>query len=252
MEWRDDAFVLSARPHGESAAVVMLLTRGHGRHAGLVHGGAGRRKRAMLQPGARVAAAWRARIADHLGTLTCEPAEAGGGSAAALALADAGRLAALSAACAVAETALAERETAEAVFDGFAVLMGALAQNDPAWPSVYVKWELGVLEALGFGLDLRACAATGQTDDLIYVSPKSGRAVSRGAGAPHKDVLAPLPAFLINPGAAGDAKAVSEGLRLTGYFLNRHVYAEHTSPAARARLTERMRKKAEAEGAEES
>lgn len=238
MEWSDDAIVLAARPHGEGAAVVTVMTRDHGRQAGLARGGAGRRLRGVLQPGNRVVAHWRARLAEHLGTLSCEPVAAG----ATAVLDDPGRLAALAAACAVAEATLPEREPHPRVYEGLDVLLAALAAGD-AWPSVYVKWELGLIAELGFGLDLGACAATGRNDQLAYVSPKSGRAVSLAAGEPYRDRLLPLPGFLVAEGAAGTATEVADGLRLTGFFLERHVLAPYHRPlpAARRRLAQRFR-----------
>ncbi|MDP6573469.1 MAG: DNA repair protein RecO [Rhodospirillales bacterium] len=236
MDWTHDGIVLSARKHGETSAIVTLLTRQKGRHAGLVRGGAGRRQRGVLQPGNLVHAHWRARLPEHLGTLTCELAHAH----AAEILHDAPRLAALSAACAVTDAALPEREAHPAVFDGLAALLDALVGG--SWPSVYVKWELGMLGELGFGLDLSRCAATGSNDDLVYVSPKTGRAVSASAGEPYKDVLLPLPPFLLDEGMEGGAAEISDGLGLTGYFLERHVFAAHGKalPAARRRLTDRL------------
>ena len=236
MEWTDDAIVLSARPHGETSAIVNLLTRHQGRHAGLVRGGGGKRARGILQPGNRVAAYWRARLAEHLGTLTCELTRA----FAADVLDDPPGLAALSAACAITEGALPEREPQPAMFEALLVLLDSLGGEH--WPSVYVKWELGLLAELGYGLDLSCCAATGANDQLAYVSPKSGRAVSLSAGEPYKNLLLPLPPFLLVEGGGGDVDEVIDGLRLVGYFLEHHVFAQrHASmPAARKRLAERL------------
>ena len=236
MDWTHDGIVLSARKHGETSAIVTLLTREKGRHAGLVRGGAGKRQRGILQPGNLVHAHWRARLSEHLGTLTCELDHAH----AAAFLHDAPRLAALSAACAVADGALPEREAHPAIFDGLVALLGAL--DGPSWTSVYVKWELGVLGELGYGLDLSCCAATGSKDNLIYVSPKTGRAVSASAGEPYKKALLALPSFLLAEGIEGGAAEISDGLGLTGYFLERHVFAAHDKalPAARRRLAERL------------
>ena len=233
MDWTDDGIVLSARRHGENAAIVSLLTREHGRHPGLVRGGAGRKMRGTLQPGNAVHAHWRGRLAEHLGSYTCELVQA----YAAEILDTPLQLAALSAACALAETALPEREPHPAVYDGLRVVLDALDVD--WWPSIYVKWELGLLQELGFGLDLAACAATGTVDDLAYVSPKSGRAVSLEAGAPYKGVLLTLPAFLLGGGGAGDARDVADGLKLPGFFLERHVY-HGPLPPARERLTQRI------------
>jgi DNA repair protein RecO (recombination protein O) len=154
MEWHDEGIVLSARPHGETAAVVQLLTRAHGRHAGLVRGGQGRRARGVLQPGNRVAGTWRARLADHLGSYTLELES----SHAARLMDDAERLSALSAAAAVSERALPEREPHAACYEGFLALLSALEGDH--WAEAYVGWELALLAELGFGLDLESCSPT--------------------------------------------------------------------------------------------
>ncbi len=234
MEWSDDGIVLAARKHGETSAIVSLLTRGHGRHAGLVRGGAGRRARGIYQPGNLVRASWRARLAEHLGTYSCELVRAH----AADHLRERLPLAALSAATAMVEAALPEREPHAAVYDETAALLDAL--GGAGWEAVYVRWELALLAELGFGLDLTECAATGINDSLIYVSPKSGRAVSAAAGEPYRDRMLKLPAFLLPNGDRGAAGAedIADGLRLTGYFLTHHVFtAGHRRlPAARERL----------------
>jgi DNA repair protein RecO (recombination protein O) len=236
MEWTDDGIVLSARPHGESAAIVMLLTHGHGRHAGLVHGGAGRSKRGVLQPGNRVKAVWRARMADQLGTFTCEAAGAPGAAL----LDDARRLAALSAACAVTEAAMSEREPHPGAYDGLGALLEALAGE--VWAEAYIRWEVEMLRELGFGLDLSRCAATGTRDGLAYVSPRTGRAVSLSAGAPYRDRLLALPAFLLGRMGPDREAEMAAGLALTGHFLERHVFHPQNReiPAARQRLAERF------------
>ena len=190
MDWSDEGIVLSARPHGESGLIVSLLTRAHGRHAGFVPGGGSRRASPVWQSGNVVEVAWRARLSDQLGNYTGELRE----PHAARALDDAAGLAGLSAACAVADSALPEREPHPAMFDGFRAFLGALGH--PGWPAIYVRLELGLLQELGFGLDLEKCAATGTTEDLAYISPKTGRAVSRAAAGPYKEKLLALPAFL--------------------------------------------------------
>lgn len=235
MDWQDRGIVLSARPHGESAAVVQLLTEHHGRHAGLVRGGQSRRQKGVLQPGNRVAAEWRARLAEHLGSYVLE-LEA---SHAARLMDDAGRLEALSAALGVVERALAEREPHPACYLGLAALLEALEGDH--WGEAYVGFELALLAELGFGLDLKACAAGGSNDQLAYVSPKSGRAVSLAAGEPYRDRLLPLPGFLIGRGEGG-AEEVGQGLRMTGYFLERLVFRPHdwALPAARVNLATRF------------
>jgi len=255
MEWSDEGIVLSARRHGETAAIVTLFTREHGRHAGLVRGGTSRKVAGMLQPGNQVSATWRARLEDHLGAYSCELAA----PHAARFLDDPARLSALSAACALLELTLPERQVYTSLY---AVLSHLLTHLDePRWSEVYVRWELLLLAELGFGLDLGTCAATGTNDHLIYVSPRSGRAVSASAGEPYRGKLLALPAFLCetDPGesdastdttgsenrspvlAAEKAPALGElrsGLLLTGYFLANHVLApmDRALPLARGRL----------------
>ncbi len=241
MEWRDDGIVLQARRHGESALVVSLLTADHGRHAGLVKGGAAKAGRPVYQTGNLVSCRWKARLEDHLGLFACELLDA---NAAAL-MRDAGRLAALTAACAVMDAALAERAPHPVLFDATLALLTALRVPEaPPWPETYVRWEMVVLADLGFGLDLGVCAATGQAEDLVWVSPKSGRAVSAEAGRPYADRLLPLPPFLRADGedAPATAEEVVQGLRLTGYFLERNVFApRHLGlPPARGRLVQRL------------
>jgi DNA repair protein RecO (recombination protein O) len=250
IEWSDEAIVLSARRHGENAVIVSLLTRAHGRHAGLVHGGGGRRARGVYEPGNRVSASWRARLSEHLGHYACELAE----SRAAGLLDDAARLAALTAATAVVDAALPEREPHARLFDSLDRLIAGLcdATAGSAWPAHYVRFELDLLAELGFGLDLARCAATGRTDGLAFVSPRTGRAVSAEAAAPYQERLLPLPGFLTR---AGDDEAVAldailAGLRLTGFFLEQHVFAHRPAggterlPAARGRLVRMLQRSA--------
>lgn len=234
IEWSDDGIVLSARRHGESGAIVSLLTRAHGRHAGLVLGGAGRRARGVYEPGNRVSAVWRARLSEHLGHYACELAE----SRAAALLDDALRLAALTSATAILDAALPEREPHERLFESLDALIARLCDpsTGPSWPTLYVRFELDLLTELGFGLDLTRCAATGQSDDLAYVSPKTGRAVSTTAGEPYRDRLLSLPSFLTRPAVSNGISPadILNGLRLTGFFLEQHVFA-HQPPAPAGR-----------------
>ena len=237
--WDDEAIVLAAQPHGEDAAVVHVLTREHGKHAGLARGAQGKRNRATYQPGTLVHATWRARLPEHLGTLTCEPVEtplAG--------LMDAPRrLTALAAAMAVADAALPEREAYPRVFAGTRALVRELAGE--AWAEAYVHWERELLGVLGFGLDLSRCAGGGD-GPLIHVSPRTGRAVSETAGAPYADRLLPLPGFLVGRPDPDPAAAVAGGLHLTGYFLHRHVFdpAGLAVPPVRERLAASLRRAA--------
>lgn len=236
MEWADEGVVVAIRRLGESGIVADLLTREHGRHAGLVHGGAGKEKRGILQPGNCVKAWWRARLPEQLGSFRIEPVRAH----AAELFDDPGRLAALASACALCEVALPERQAHPAAHAALVALLQAL--HSEAWPSVYVHWELALLRDLGYGLDLTCCAATGVNDGLAFVSPKTGRAVSLSAGEPYRDKLLTLPRFLVE-GGEGERDEIFAGLKLAGYFLDRHVLAPHHTalPAARARLVDRFR-----------
>jgi DNA repair protein RecO (recombination protein O) len=236
MLWQDEGVVLALRRHGESSAVVTLLTAAHGRHAGLVRGGAGRRARALYEPGNRLAVTWRARLPEHLGSFTGEARAA----VAARLLDRPGRLAALGAACALLEATLPERDPHPLLYNELNELIDVLMHQD-AWPERYVRFELALLAELGFGLDLSACAVTGGGDDLAYVSPRTGRAVSRAAAGAYAPRLLPLPAFLLGP-APADAAAIEQGLRLTGAFLQRHLFEAHERPlpVARERLLRRL------------
>lgn len=234
MDWTDEGIVLTVRRHGEHNAVLSLLTHAHGRHGGLVHGGAGKAARGALQPGNRLLVTWAARLAEQLGHLTWEPLTPHG----ARWLDDPLRLAALASACALAELSLPERVPHPGAYAGLAALLDSLADDD--WPALYAHWELGLLAELGYGLDLDRCAATGATERLIYVSPRSGGAVCESAGAPYRDRLLPLPGFL-RTGEAASRTDVLDGLRLTGYFLERRALPGPGLPPARCRLVERLR-----------
>lgn len=238
MEWEDDAYVLSARAHGESGAIVELLTAEHGRFAAHVAGGASRKLRPILQPGSRVMARYRSRVSEQLGSASLEAA----GEGPAALFDDPVALAGLSAAAAVAAGALPEREAHPGAFYGLEALILALAHPE-VWPAVYVRFEAGLLQDLGFGLDLSRCAATGSTDDLVYVSPRTGRAVSRKAGEPYKDRLLKLPPFLLGAQAGLSAGDVDLGLILTGHFLEQFVFSplNRPLPPARLWLTDRLR-----------
>ena len=235
IEWQAEAIVLAARPHGESAVVAELLTRQQGRCAGLVQAGQSKRMRAVLQPGNQVSAVWRARLSEHLGRFAIELTA----SRAAGFFDSPGRLAALSSAAALCAASLPEREPHPASYDGFVALLEALEGEH--WAEVYVQWELLLLGDLGFGLDLSRCAAGGENDQLAYVSPRSGRAVSLSASEPYRDRLLPLPGFLAGRGTGGE-REVAEGLALTAHFLERHIFhpRDRRLPAERLRLAQRF------------
>ena len=218
MEWREKAIVLGARRHGETNVIAQLLTRDHGRHAGVVRGGRSRRMRPVLQQGNLVEASWRARLEDHLGNFTIEAVELNAAMWMASPLKLAG-LSSLTAMCAL----LPEREPHGRIFDATLLVLEQL-ENDDVWPALLVRWEAGLLEELGFGLDLGKCALTGCSDDLAYVSPKTGRAVTRQAGAEWRDKLLALPGFLTRGNMPASVRDISDGFVLTGHFLNRHIY----------------------------
>jgi DNA repair protein RecO (recombination protein O) len=234
MQWSEEGCVLSLRRHGEANTLLEIFTSQHGRHLGLVRGGRSQRMRSQLQPGNRLIVTWRARLPEHLGTFTIEPVKL----RAAVLMDNPLRLAALSSLCALAGL-IAEHEPHENLYEAFEIVIDAL-ENDDVWPALMIRWELGLLEELGFGLDLKSCAATGTTDNLIYVSPKSGRAVSAEAGLPYKNKLLVLPAFLRNQIQVEELTPVDivEGFRLTGYFLQQHIYNPRRTkfPEPRERL----------------
>lgn len=237
MQWSEEAIVLGVGRHGETSAIAEVLTRGHGRHLGLVRGGRSRKARPVLQPGNLVLAGWRARLEDQLGTFTIEAVAM---RAAAL-IADPFKLAGLSTLTGLTRV-LPEREPHPRLYDALTVALAAL-DDDAAWPAVLVRYELGLLEELGFGLDLARCAATGTMDDLVYVSPRSGRAVSAAAGAPYRERLFALPAFLRLPDADRPGPAdVIAGMRLTGHFLQRHILQPRdlAAPGARSLVVEHL------------
>lgn len=233
MDWRDEGILLSMRPHGETSAIIEVMTAAHGRHMGVVRGGASRKMAATLQPGTGLTLEWRARLDDHIGSFTVEPVK----SRAHL-LGDRLALAGLLAVCALLHEALPEREPHPALWSRTIALMDRLGGE--GWTGDYVRWELCLLEEIGFGLDLTACAVTGATEGLAYVSPKSGRAVTATGAGEWADRLLPLPEGLEGEGALTPA-AVLAGLRLTGFFLDRElrpVLQDRPLPEARSRLVD--------------
>jgi DNA repair protein RecO (recombination protein O) len=237
MEFEDEAFVLAARAHGESGAIVELLTERHGKYAAHVAGGASRKMKPFLQPGAQVLARYRARVAEQLGSAGLEPI----GEGPAALFDDRLALSGLQAAAAVAAGALPEREPHPGAYLAFEALTRAFAHPE-IWPAVFVRFEAGLLQELGFGLDLSKCAATGARDDLAYVSPRTGRAVSRQAGEPYKDRLLALPPFMLGAQAGFAPGDVGAGLALTGHFLTAFIFnaLNRPLPPARVWLVERL------------
>lgn len=239
MEWRDEGIILGTRKHGETSAILEVMTRAHGRHLGLVRGGRSRKQQPVLQPGNRVDLLWRARLDEHLGTFQTEAIEM-----------NAARLMDSAVAIYGLQTMAAhlrllpERDAHRGLYETLAVMIVHLDDADAAGELV-ARFELLVLDELGFGLDLSQCAATGTRQDLAYVSPKSGRAVSRQAGTPWRDKMLPLPAFLQRgSGLRAGPAAIEDAFRLTGFFLSRHVYEPRgiEPPSARAGLLAALRK----------
>lgn len=213
MDWRDQGILLGLRRHGENAAILDVFTRERGRHLGVMRGATSRKIAPILQPGAQLDLTWRARLDDHIGSYTVEPVR----SRAAMALGDRLSLAGLNAVAALLMFLLPERESHDALYLRTEALLDILDEVQ-IWPYAYLKWEMALLEEMGFGLDLRKCAVTGSRDDLAFVSPKTGRAVSRQGAGEWADRLLPLPLCLLGQGGASDQE-INDGLVTTGYFL---------------------------------
>ena len=219
MEWRDHGIIIGTRRHGETSLILEVMTEMRGRHLGLVRGGRSRRMQPVLQPGNAVDLVWRARIEEHLGTYQVEPVTM---SAARLMDHSTGIYGIQLLGCHL--RLLPERDRHSELYSAVKLIIEHLAEPAIAGP-LMVRFELRLLEELGFGLDLASCAGTGATQELVYVSPKSGRAVSREAGDPWKDKLLALPDFLAGrPGGEVGAQTMDEAFRLTGFFLERHIY----------------------------
>lgn len=233
MEWRDQGILLSTRHHGEASVIIDVFTPSRGRHAGVVRGGASRKMAPVLQPGAQLDVEWRARLEDHLGTFRVEPLKSR-----AWVMGDRLALAGLNAVCALLRFALPEREAHRALYRKSLILLDLLDKPE-IWPLAYLNWEMVLLEEMGFGLDLRRCAVMGEkANDLSYISPKTGRAVSRAGAGDWADRLLPLPPCLLGDGPAPDEE-ILQALDVTGYFLRHHLapnLRERPLPDARARL----------------
>ncbi len=241
-EWRDQAIVLNVRPHGEGGGVLSVLTREQGRHAGYIHGIHASSRRALLEPGTFLDVEWKSRTDDALGVFSLQERQ----NFFAHFLDEPLKMAAVISACALCHEALPERERCAGIYNGLEVLIDLLSgEDDKIWPAAYVMWELALLKELGFGLELSRCTVTGRTEDLCYVSPKTGRAVCLQEALPYKDKLLPLPQDWNEDGAA------LQGLALSGYFLENRVFAHHRAgiPPARLRFQERFAKTIGQEGA---
>lgn len=238
MEWRDEGIILGTRRHGETSAILEVMTRTHGRHLGVVRGGRSRKHQPVLQAGNRVELAWRARLDEHLGTFQAEPLEL-----------NAARLFDSAVAVYGLQTLathlrlLPERDPHQGLYDTLLVMLGHL--DEPAAAAeLVVRFELLILEELGFGLDLSCCAATGGREELVYVSPKSGRAVSRAAGEPWHDRMLRLPEFILRSDVRANSSDIDDAFRLTGFFFARHVYEPRglAEPESRSGFIAALRK----------
>ncbi len=240
MDWQDDGVLLSVRPHGETAAILEVFTAGHGRHMGVLPGGASRARAAMLQPGTQLRLTWRARLDEHIGTWSAEPL-----AQRARILADAAALHALGAMAALLHLGLPERQAHVRLYRPTLALLDRLDRGATGagedWRADYLRWELLLLEDIGFGLDLSACAVTGRAEDLAYVSPRTGRAVSRASAGDWAPRLLPLPGLLLGrvPPDREMATELAQGLAVTGHFLQLALapaLGDRPLPEARARL----------------
>jgi DNA repair protein RecO (recombination protein O) len=237
MDWRDQGILLSSRRHGETSVIIEVFTPERGRHAGVVRGGASRRMAPVLQPGAQLDVEWRARLEDHIGTFRVEPLKSR-----AWTMSDRMALAGLNAVCALLLFVLPEREAHAELYRKTLILLDLMDQPE-IWTLAYLNWELALLEEMGFGLDLRRCAVLGEkANDLSYISPKTGRAVSRAGAGEWADRLLPLPPCLMGHGPAPDAE-ILQGFEVTGHFLRNHLAPQlgnRPLPEARARYVARF------------
>ncbi len=236
IEWRDEGAVLAVRTHGETSAIVEVFTAEHGRHAGVVRGGVSRKLAPVLQPGAQVQVVWTARLDEHLGTFTVEPLRSRAG-----AMGDRLSLAGLNAVTGLLALTLPERDPHPGLYQRTVALLDLLDQTD-LWPLAYLHWELALLEEMGFGLDLTQCAVTGAIDGLIYVSPRTGRAVRAAGAGEWADRMLPLPPVLLGQGDASQSE-ITVALATTGYFIEHRLLkgaGDKPMPASRSRLIEAM------------
>ena len=237
IEWRDEGVLLAVRKHGEAAVIVEFFTQHHGKHAGVVRGGAGRRQGPILQPGGQFEVVWKARLEEHMGAFTVEPMR----SRAAKVMADPLALAGLTSVVGLLNFALPERAQHGALYSASINLLDLICVTE-AWPLAYLHWEMQLLEDLGFGLDLSCCVVSGTTEDLTYVSPKSGRAVAAHHAGRWKAQLLPLAPCMIGQSVADNGE-IAAGLRTTGHFLEKWLapsLGDRGLPLARQRLVERL------------
>ena len=237
IEWRDEGVLLAVRKHGEAAVIVEFFTQHHGKHAGVVRGGAGRRQGPILQPGGQFEVVWKARLEEHMGAFTVEPMR----SRAAQVMTDPLALAGLTSVVGLLNFALPERAQHGALYSASINLLDLICVTE-AWPLAYLHWEMQLLEDLGFGLDLSCCVVSGTTEDLAYVSPKSGRAVAAHHAGRWKTQLLPLAPCMIGQSVA-DNDEIAAGLRTTGHFLEKWLapsLGDRGLPLARQRLVERL------------
>ncbi len=235
MEWRDQGILLNVRRHGETSAIIEVFTPSKGRHAGVVRGGTSRRIAPVLQQGAQLDVLWRARLEDHIGSFQVEPVR----SRTVAAMQDRLALAGLNAVTALLSFCLPEREAHPKLYHESERLLDLLGQEE-IWPLAYLRWEMRLLNEMGYALDLERCAVTGSTEDLAFVSPKTGRAVSRVGAGDWADRLLPLPDVLRGRGDGNDAE-IAEAFKTTGYFLTAHLahdLGNKPLPEARARFIE--------------
>jgi len=234
MDWREEGVLLTVRKHGETSAIIDVFTEGRGRHAGVVRGGTSRKIAPVLQPGAQLDLAWRARLEEHLGAFTVEPVRS---RADLMGARD--TLAALNAVTSLLAFVMPEREAHPTLYRRTLAVLDMIGEGE-FWKLGYLRWELALLDDLGFGLDLGRCAVTDRSDNLVFVSPKSGRAVSRVGAGEWADRMLPLSPALVGEGEGSD-RDVLEGLRVTGHFLGQHfapTLGDHPLPAARQRFVD--------------
>ncbi|WP_108258916.1 DNA repair protein RecO [Mangrovicoccus ximenensis] len=247
MEWQGQGILIACRPHGEHAAILEVLTPGHGRHAGLLRGGQSRRMSPVLQPGNLLALSWRARLDHHMGAFTAELERDRAGRL----MNDRRTLAGLAAVTGLLAYALPERMHLPGIYERTAELLDVMPLT-PAWTLAYLRWELALLEALGYGLELDRCAVRGTNEELCFVSPRTGRAVSRQAAGEWADRLLPLPDCLKGQGPAPDGE-IALALSTTGHFLKKHVppqWSGQPFPASRSRLVDLLKRGPHSAGAE--